>query len=153
MNQRLPSTKKLVPMIKRLKAIFRKASACFLRVLDPILYSLPTELADAIFGESGREAGAGVIQSGGAASKAASTKKHKRAPRTRLTVAEYRAWEVNREEGSYAAAARKLGISPQGVRKLVKKAEAKIDSASRSVHAKQTLPKDPRGQEMVPDTE
>lgn len=140
-------------MKMQLKAIFSRLPACLLRALDPILFYLPSELADAIFGDAGSEAGVVANQLGGAAPKAASTKKHKRARCTKLTIAELRALEVHGEEGSYAAAARKLGISPQGVRKLAKKAEAKIGTASRSVHAKQTLPKDLRGQEMVLDTE
>ncbi len=140
-------------MKTQLKAIFSRLPACLLRALDPILFYLPSELADAIFGDAGSEAGVVANQLGGAAPKAASTKKHKRARCTKLTITELRALEMYDEQGTYTATARKLGISRQGASTLVKKAKTKIGSASRSVQAKQTLPKDRRAQEMVPGTE
>ena len=55
MNPQLPSRKKLVPPRKRFEVIFSRALACFLRAIDPILFYLPSELADAIFGEAEAE--------------------------------------------------------------------------------------------------
>ena len=153
MNQRLPSSKKLVPTKKKLKAIFSRASACFLRFLDPILFYLPSELADAIFGDAEAQRQTVVDDSVGVTVPVSSPKKkRKRRPRTDVTDVQKEAVLAIEREGSFEAAGKPLGKSGEAVRKAVRRAESTIRSAC-SVQAKQTLPKDRRGQDFVPDTE
>ena len=140
-------------MKMQLKAIFSRLPACLLRALDPILYSLPSELADAIFGESEAQRQIVVDNPVGVTVPGSSPKKkRKRRPRTELTDVQKEALLAVEREGSFEAAGNSIGKSGEAVRRAVHRAKSTIRDA-RSVQGKQTLPKDRRGQEMVPDTE
>lgn len=153
MNRRLPLRTKSVPTRKRLKAIFSRLLACFLRALDPILFYLPSELADAIFGDAEAEPQLLVDDSVGVTVPVSSPKKkRKRRPRTDVTDVQKEAVLAYEREGSFEAAGNSIGKSREAVRRAVHRAKSTIRDA-RSVQGKQTLPKDRRGQEMVPDTE
>jgi len=153
MNPKLPSRKKLVPTRKRFEVIFSRASACFLRFLDPILFYLPSELADAISGDAEAQPQIVVADSAGVTVPASSQKKkRKRRPRTDVTDVQKEAVLAYEREGSFEAAGNSIGKSREAVRRAVHRARSTIRDA-RSVQGKQALPKDRRGQEMVPDTE
>ncbi len=140
-------------MKMQLKAIFSRLPAWFLRALDPILYSLPSELADAIFGESEAQRQIVVDNPVGVTVPGSSPKKkRKRRPPTELTEVQKEALLAVEREGSFEAAGNSIGKSGEAVRRAVHRAKSTIRDA-RSVQGKQTLPKDRRGQEMVPDTE
>ena len=153
MNQRLPSSTKLVPTKKRLKAIFSRLLPCFLRALARNLFYLPSELADAVFGDAEAQRQTVVDDSVGVTVPVSSPKKkRKRRPRTELTDVQKEAVLAYEREGSFEAAGNSIGKSREAVRRAVHRAKSTIGDA-RSVHAKQTLPKDRRRQDSVPYTE
>ena len=135
------------------KAIFSRLLACLLRVLDRHLCYLPSELADAIFGDAEAEPQILVDDSVGVTVPGSSAKKRrKRRPRTDVTDVQKEAVLAYEREGSFEAAGNSIGKSREAVRRAVHRARSTIRDA-RSVQGKQALPKDRRGQEMVPDTE
>ena len=153
MNPKLPSRKKLVPTRKRFEVIFSRASACFLRFLDPIIFYLPSELPDAIFGDAEAEPQIVADDSVGVTVPGSSPKKkRKRRPRTELTDVQKEALLAVEHEGSFEAAGNSIGKSGEAVRRAVLRADSIMRDA-RSVQAKQTLPKDRRGQDSVPYAE
>ena len=116
MNQRLHSRKEFVPMKKKLKTIFSRASACFLRFLDPILFYLPSELADAIFGDAEAQRQTVVDDSVGVTVPVSSPKKkRKRRPRTDVTDVQKEAVLAVEREGSFEAAGKSLGKSGEAI--------------------------------------
>ena len=127
--------------------------ACFLRALARNQFYLPSELADAIFGEAEAEPQIVVNDSAGVTVPASSQiKKRKRRPRTDVTDVQKEAVLAYEREGSFEAAGNSIGKSREAVRRAVHRAKSTIRSAC-SVQAKQALPKDRRGQDSVPYAE
>lgn len=130
MNQRLPSSKKLVPTKKRLKAIFSMLLACFSRVLARNLLYLPSELADAIFGDAEAQRQIVADDSVAVTVPGSSPKtRRKRRPRTELTDVQKEALLALEREGSFEAAGTSIGKSGEAVRRAVRRADSIIRDA------------------------
>jgi len=126
----------------------------YITLIQPDVFAASAYAIETLLGDTDAAAQIVVVAPVGATlNMSASKKKPRRRRSTRLTQKELEAWEINREGNSYTATGLRLGVSRQQATKLIKSAEAKIGTASRSIKASQDLQHDLRGQELVLDTQ
>ena len=139
---------------RRVREIYDGLPDYYITLIQPDVFAASAYAIDTLLGDTDAASHIVVVQSGGVAlRKTPVSKKPRRRRSTRLTLKELAALQAFEDEGTYPAAALKLGITRQAVSKSVKSAKAKMGTASRSIKAKQDLPHDSRGQELVFDSQ